>query len=740
MNYKDFVKSVADKAYQSGHFQLVDALTTVVFNDDIDTMATNGKNIFVNPKFAAKLTSDETLGVLAHEMLHDAFGHSFVAWGHYDRNSGLSPQSWQHLKNVAMDIVVNDAVKSLGLTLPKGALKREDFNIPQSLDYSHAIFNKLLEDLKRKKETMQKIQEAMNQMAREMQDNESVANQQEQRASSNGYPKGSPQAKQQKQQSQKSPQSQQQDSDDGMGSQGQQSDEGQQQRGNGQQQVGQTGQSGQDNSSDDNQSQQDGGSAGQGDLAKKEKELEDEIKEHQKKVDDLKKKMDEAEAASQSGSDGEGSQDGADGSDDFGNSSDEENKEKDDLKKKKEELEKEKEELEKEAEELEKKKKDLEKQKENANSGASSEPERGTDENNSSSNSKSQSGEGSDNDESEGEDGDGESEDEGDDDFWNSSEGRNILGDDSDDSEDDDNFDDDDSEDGDGESEDDLDSEDSDSSSQAGDSEEDSFQSSDDSQQNSDSQDGSSNSSSNGQGQENSGDSTSERKRDNLAQAMQNLASEVNQKIKEAVFKRQPVTGSSMLNSPAHKRFWVDRVFDHIGRFVQAIKRERTFARPSVRRVSMGLPGSIYKTPAAGMRREDPEPRVVFFVDVSGSMDNKPEDIRKSLLLRAHILNRTKSVIVPFGTYVSKREYSLEDSLVGARRETGGGTNFSNVVAAINEYKGQYDLFVIVTDLKGYIDFDKVERRKHLIVVTDNPEGVRGLPQNAELIAVEGGF
>ena len=33
MTYQDFVKSVASKAYESGMFELVDALTTVVFDE-----------------------------------------------------------------------------------------------------------------------------------------------------------------------------------------------------------------------------------------------------------------------------------------------------------------------------------------------------------------------------------------------------------------------------------------------------------------------------------------------------------------------------------------------------------------------------------------------------------------------------------------------------------------------------------------------------------------------------------
>ena len=708
MTYQDFVKSVASKAYESGMFELVDALTTVVFDDRISTMATNGHNIFVNPKFAETLTSDEVIGVLAHEMLHDEFGHDKVPWRVWDRNSGLSEGQWHHLCNVAMDIVVNDAVDSLGLTLPKGALRREDFDIPASMDYSEAIFRKLLGDVQQQNEMMQKIAEAMQQMMKEEQDNQSVASRSKQRASSNGYPKGSPQAaKQQQQQAQ----SNGQDDEDGQGAQAQQGQQGQQQQGSMRQSAGSSGQQGEDSEAGSQNGQSSSGDGAGSDLQKEQEELDKQKAEHQKKVDDLNKRMQESGSSQGNGADGDDIDEEDEGSG---------------AGKSKEELEKEKEELEKEAKDIEEKQKNLDERKKQSEvtdeqkgqgqgadrTGDTAEKSDGTEAGNQGS----------------------EQEQEEEDDFWDSPLGQKILsGEDPDDEDDEEG---DDEEEGDADLDDEGEGADGENDGSGG-----SGSSSDDGENSSDSESGQNGGGGSAEGR-NKGHAGSEKdleereKRSKpLGEIAKSLAGKVQQNIKEHMFSRQPVTSSTMMNTPPRKEFWVDRVFEHIGRFVQAVKRDRTFARPG-RRPSMSLPGSAYKTPAAGQRRIEPEPRVIFFIDVSGSMDYKPEDIRKSLLLRAHILNRTRSVIVPFSDKVSSKEYSLEESFVHCD-EWWGGTNFWNVVKAINSYQGQYDLFVIVTDMGGSVDFSEVERNKHLIVVTDSPQSVRGLPDNAELIGVD---
>lgn len=69
---------------------------------DIPTFATDGKHIYVNPKFCESLTESEIRGVLVHEILHCTFGH---LWRRNDRD----PQRW----NMATDFQINDYIHQI---------------------------------------------------------------------------------------------------------------------------------------------------------------------------------------------------------------------------------------------------------------------------------------------------------------------------------------------------------------------------------------------------------------------------------------------------------------------------------------------------------------------------------------------------------------------------------------------------------------------------------------------------
>lgn len=86
-------------------------------SDEVDTMATDGESLLINPEFVKDLTDNEILGVYIHEVLHVALGHP---WRKGDRN---------HVKaNMAMDYAINQIIEDLiasgekGISLPKGAL------------------------------------------------------------------------------------------------------------------------------------------------------------------------------------------------------------------------------------------------------------------------------------------------------------------------------------------------------------------------------------------------------------------------------------------------------------------------------------------------------------------------------------------------------------------------------------------------------------------------------------------
>lgn len=85
---------------------------------NIETCATDGKNLFINPSFAKSLTDEEKQGLLAHEILHVALSHVWD-WRISFRDKSL----W----NVAADYVVNQIVKNAGMRLPEGGLIDEKY-------------------------------------------------------------------------------------------------------------------------------------------------------------------------------------------------------------------------------------------------------------------------------------------------------------------------------------------------------------------------------------------------------------------------------------------------------------------------------------------------------------------------------------------------------------------------------------------------------------------------------------
>ena len=76
-----------------------------------ETMAVDGKTLFVNPSFVKGLTPDETVGVLVHETWH-------VAGKHHCRREGRDPRRW----NTAADLSANSVLEQAGFVLPKGRL------------------------------------------------------------------------------------------------------------------------------------------------------------------------------------------------------------------------------------------------------------------------------------------------------------------------------------------------------------------------------------------------------------------------------------------------------------------------------------------------------------------------------------------------------------------------------------------------------------------------------------------
>ena len=81
---------------------------TPVSTEEIETAATDGKQLLYNPKFFESLAEPERVGLLAHEVMH-------VVLLHMTRINGRDHQRW----NVAGDYVINLIVRDAGLILPQ---------------------------------------------------------------------------------------------------------------------------------------------------------------------------------------------------------------------------------------------------------------------------------------------------------------------------------------------------------------------------------------------------------------------------------------------------------------------------------------------------------------------------------------------------------------------------------------------------------------------------------------------
>lgn len=93
---------------------------------EVRTMAVDGKHCFWDENFVAKLTKEELMGVICHEVMH-------IVLLHIIRLLGRDPLVW----NWAGDFVINLIVEAAGLTLPKDRLydaKYKDWNADRVYD------------------------------------------------------------------------------------------------------------------------------------------------------------------------------------------------------------------------------------------------------------------------------------------------------------------------------------------------------------------------------------------------------------------------------------------------------------------------------------------------------------------------------------------------------------------------------------------------------------------------------
>lgn len=83
----------------------------------LDTAGVDGRSIFYNEDFVAGLTFEETIFLLAHEVLH-------VALAHHLRRGDRDPKGW----NAAADYVINRMLEQAGFDVIEGGLLNLDYD------------------------------------------------------------------------------------------------------------------------------------------------------------------------------------------------------------------------------------------------------------------------------------------------------------------------------------------------------------------------------------------------------------------------------------------------------------------------------------------------------------------------------------------------------------------------------------------------------------------------------------
>ena len=105
---------------QSAFFATLAMRLQLVEDPAIGTMATDGKQLAFAPEFVQKLPAQELLGVLVHEVMHNALNHHL-------RRGARNPELW----NIACDLAINPLILNGGLQLPASRL------LPGEGSYAH---------------------------------------------------------------------------------------------------------------------------------------------------------------------------------------------------------------------------------------------------------------------------------------------------------------------------------------------------------------------------------------------------------------------------------------------------------------------------------------------------------------------------------------------------------------------------------------------------------------------------
>ena len=101
-------------------------------------MATDGFNVFINPKFVERISEEEAIGVMAHEVMHCILGHA-------DRRGDRNRELW----NIAIDFATNLILSDAGITLPDSGLLDWSYKGLTAEDIYKELSKKSSKDLKK---------------------------------------------------------------------------------------------------------------------------------------------------------------------------------------------------------------------------------------------------------------------------------------------------------------------------------------------------------------------------------------------------------------------------------------------------------------------------------------------------------------------------------------------------------------------------------------------------------------
>ena len=131
MAYDTMTKARANLLIEQPFFGTLAIKLKLVETEDIPTAATDMERLLFNPKFIAKQTGHQVLGLVAHEVMHCVLSHPL-------RRGERDPELW----NVACDHAINLHLLDQGFILPDGGVHDEKYRDMTA----EAIYNQLGDD------------------------------------------------------------------------------------------------------------------------------------------------------------------------------------------------------------------------------------------------------------------------------------------------------------------------------------------------------------------------------------------------------------------------------------------------------------------------------------------------------------------------------------------------------------------------------------------------------------------